>query len=135
MSSAEGQDGILEQGPIRVFVYGTLKGQARRRGGREAFVFGRLYAAGIPVALPGADGDPRIRGIVYPIDAADLRRLDMIEGVDRGFYWREMIRLTDGSQAWMYTAGESMFDAQGRLKPEWKALRPDAEGIVEWNPG
>ena len=135
MSSAEGQGGILEQGPIRVFVYGTLKRLARRRGGREAFVFGHLYAAGIPAALPGTDGDPRIRGVVYPVDAADLRQLDRLEGVDRDFYRRQMVRLVDGSQAWMYTAGASMFDARGRLRPEWKALRPDAEGIVEWNPG
>jgi len=135
MSSAEGQDGILEQGPIRVFVYGTLKGLARRQGGREAFVFGQLYAAGIPAALPGIEGDPRIRGVVYGVTLEDLRRLDMIEGIDRGFYRRQMVRLVDGSQAWMYTAGESMFDAHGRLRPEWKPLRPDAEGIVEWNPG
>lgn len=133
MGSAEGQDGISEQGPIRVFVYGTLKRQARRRGGRDAFVFGQLYAAGIPAALPGEPGDPRIRGIVYEVSAEELRHLDGFEGIDRGIYRRQMVRLVDGSQAWMYAAGDCMLDAHGALRSGWKALRPDAEGIVEWN--
>jgi len=134
MSSAEGQDGILEQGPIRVFVYGTLKRQARRRGGREAFVFGQLYAAGIPAALPGEPGDPRIRGRVYEVSTEELWHLDGIEGIAHGFYRRQMVQLVDGSQAWMYTAGNCMLIARGGLRLGWRTIQPDAEGIVEWNP-
>jgi len=133
MTSAEGQ--ADEQGPIRVFVYGTLKREARRQGGREAFVFGQLYAGGIPAALPGIEGDPRIRGVVYEIALNHLRRLDHFEGIAYGFYVRRMVRLTDGSQAWMYTAGDCMLDALGGIKPGWTVIPPDAEGIVEWSPG
>ncbi len=104
---------LFNNGKIRLFTYGTLK----RRNSRHNFLShttfvceaymdpqyklkqtdsspGLMYpASGFPVALPKSMGDlkdTRIKGEIYEINAADLRRIDSIENIGT-MYTRERV--------------------------------------------
>jgi len=84
-----------------LFVYGTLKPIARRRGGRPAHVWGRMWDNGsypaIRLTEPG-DGY-RIAGLVFHVNGDDLAAFDRIEGVAHGWYRRVKARTVEGEEA------------------------------------
>lgn len=90
-----------------LFIYGTLlpglRLQAQMQGARfmgAAQVRGRLVDLG---RYPGfLQGDGLVTGEVYEVDAAQLARLDRVEGMvpgDRAAsqYWREAVTVAGGS--------------------------------------
>lgn len=90
-----------------VFVYGTLK-----RGQANHPQLGGAPFAGV-ATMPGLDlhdlgpfpmaidGEGRVQGEVYRVDAGTLSRLDRFEGAPR-LYRREARVLADGRRAWIY---------------------------------
>lgn len=88
----------------RVFVYGTL-----RYGIVRALVIGRTGDPQ-PAILPGFEkqgldieprADARTEGLVFEVDADELRRLDRYERLGIR-YDRIRSTLADGTQAWVY---------------------------------
>jgi gamma-glutamylcyclotransferase (GGCT)/AIG2-like uncharacterized protein YtfP len=101
-------------GPIRLFVYGSLK-----RGFRHHSVLSGAElegeastAAGYRLVRYGAypalvtGGERRVLGELYRVELDDLPRLDAFEGVPE-LYRRELVRLEDGSEAHAYFAVHS----------------------------
>ncbi len=92
------------QDPQRVFVYGTLRSSALRW-----LLTGDTLAATSAV-LPGFSKqgldlvetpDGHLRGLVFYVDAAGLRRLDRYERLGIR-YTRVELLLADGKPAWVY---------------------------------
>ena len=93
-----------------VFVYGTLKRGERSHGllGDAAFegtalLSGlELYNLGpFPMAICNPQASRPISGELYSITAQQLQALDRFEGAPR-LYRRELRRLSDGREAWVY---------------------------------
>ena len=86
-----------------IFVYGTLK----RACSNHHFLAGQnffaeattapgftLYAlGGFPGMVPKSADTTGVSGEIWSVDAAALRRLDALEGLDEGMYRRERIPL------------------------------------------
>ena len=101
-----------------LFVYGTLQpGESRwhelakfvRGEGVRTTVAGRVYDTGLD--YPAARFSPDrptdvIRGRVYEFDDDHiddaLKRLDVVEGAERGLYERVVVRTAAGPLAWAY---------------------------------
>ena len=96
-----------------LFVYGTLldpqvqqlvfgrhiQGRPDRLPGfekRERSVAGRY-----PEVCPDASGSAFVEGQCLEVDAVDLHRADAYETT---LYYREVVRLASGKQAWVYRA-------------------------------
>lgn len=72
---------------INLFVYGTLKDQARRSGGVPAKIKADLYDLGpFPCIVPG---EGTVHGIMFTVDEHELVGLDRYEGVP-SLYTREL---------------------------------------------
>lgn len=100
----EGLPAIDETRSHRVFVYGTL-----RYGIVRALVIGRTGDPQ-PALLPGFQkqgldieprADARTEGLVFEVDADELRRLDRYERLGI-HYDRVRLTLADGTRAWVY---------------------------------
>lgn len=100
---------VEAQACARVFVYGTLKrghGNHRvlERGGARFVGPDRIagtmhdYGAFPVVTLAGAGS---VHGEVYEVTAETLQRLDILEGTPT-FYQRTRVRMSTGSEAWVY---------------------------------
>lgn len=94
-----------------VFVYGTLRqdqGNWRRLLNRAPVKTVRSAANLVMYSLGGCPACVReplgedVIGEVYYCNAAEMARLDALEGVEHGMYQREWIYLDDGTGAWVY---------------------------------
>jgi len=110
----------------RVFVYGTLRqGQPNHWRLRGEFVgrgtvYGEMFSIGngFPAAVFNSDGI--IRGEVYEVDAECMKRLDILEGIDRGLYRKVRIAVHMGNGTfpvvWAYEGCESLIEnASGKV--------------------
>lgn len=93
-----------EEGPHRIFVYGTLRSPFVR------FVVTGRVRAQEPATLPGFrrigrdityDPDTAVEGYVIYVSTAELRRLDRYERTGQRYERVELI-LDDGEPAWVY---------------------------------
>ena len=108
-----------------IFAYGTLRdprrmdalldASSRWRVVAEGSVQGRLYDVGeYPALIKSDDPNDRVPGVVIEIQpgASVLARLDAYEGVDAGFYRREVLPVyrAAGSArgAWVYVYQRSV---------------------------
>lgn len=72
---------------MKLFVYGTLKGQALRSGGKRATIKGKLYDLG-PFPAVMLDGDHTIHGVAFDVTDEQMAGFDRYEGVPH-LYTRE----------------------------------------------
>lgn len=88
--------------PSLLFVYGTLKqglcrhsflGSSPYMGLGKSLPVYRMFDLGDYPGLVRHDAGNRIDGEVYEVDDVALARLDVVEGVDQGFYQRGLIEL------------------------------------------
>jgi gamma-glutamylaminecyclotransferase len=118
--------------PTLLFVYGTLKRGCRnhRQLADQTFVGDartapgfRLYNLGeYPGLVPVPTDRDGVRGEVWSVDAAGLKRLDRFEGVQEGLYRREPIPLEppfadQKVHAYIY---ELPIETAPEVGPEWK---------------
>ncbi len=106
--------------PVRVFVYGTLRGGGpangllagfRRIGG--AVVRGVLHDVGGRYPALVAEGEGVVHGELWEGPGESLPALDAYEGVARGLFRRVRL-VADGGECWGYVAGPAL---AGRLGP------------------
>lgn len=110
----------------RVFVYGTLlRGEVNHRllcgarclgEHRTEPRFTLLVLGAYPGLIPG--GDTAVRGEVYAVDAAGLRRLDRLEDCPR-LYDRRLIPTAHGS-AWVYLYRGPRADRLRLAQGDWR---------------
>lgn len=108
----------------RVFVYGSLKrGQTNHHWLKGATFVGRarlhgaeLYSLGAyPMALLRSGSSDLIHGEVFEIDADGLSQLDILEEYPND-YDRQVLSLSDGSQAWVYVGHEELVAGCDRVE-------------------
>lgn len=125
---------------VRVFVYGTLKSgdRANHMLGPGANLLGTTKIPGVLISLgsyPGLVHDDvcEAKGEVWEINAETLARLDMYEGVSRGFYERKEIPGPWGTMFYYELVTDKSPTDLGRLvakeglwRPldQWKTLSP-----------
>jgi gamma-glutamylcyclotransferase (GGCT)/AIG2-like uncharacterized protein YtfP len=117
----------------RVFVYGTLMrgevnhgllaGAALLGPHRTAPCFGLLRVGAYPGAVRGGRG--AIRGEVYRIDSAGLRRLDHLEEYPK-LYDRQLIPTPYG-RAWIYLYRGPRVDRPTIVGGDWRAFAADPD--------
>jgi len=116
----------------RLFAYGTLRPIARRRGGRSARVYGRLWENGhYPGARLGEPDGPMIAGLVFEVTAEDLASFDAREGVAHNWYRRVRTHTVGGETVWVYEADRCLTDDAG-VHRQWRLVKPDRCNVAEW---
>ena len=115
----------------RIFVYGTLKRgfSAHDLMGNSAFVGEfrthpryHLYDVGsFPTIAETNEHGNGVLGEVYEVDnKAVMQRLDYYEGVARGLFRKELIDLSDGSQATAYMYNHQSSGSSRKIESgEW----------------
>lgn len=108
----------------RVFVYGSLKrGQSNHHwlngaiyAGRARLLGAELYSLGsYPMAVLRRGSTQVIHGEVFEVDAEGLDQLDVLEGYP-GFYDRQILKLSDGSQAWVYLGRDALVEGRNLVE-------------------
>ncbi len=115
---------------MRVFVYGSLKRGARHHAEMATARFVRVARTAPRYALveageyPGlvADGDTRVRGEVFEVDAELLVALDAFEEVPE-LYVRGEVELDDGERALAYFLTPRLARSAARLAVDSWPLR------------
>jgi gamma-glutamylcyclotransferase (GGCT)/AIG2-like uncharacterized protein YtfP len=96
--------------PQNIFVYGTLKEgypnhYAYLQGAKKlgvAKLEGIMFHLGGFPAINLSEPLSTIHGEVYQVDWDDILAMDMLEGVDRGFYDRIEVKIPQYTKAWTY---------------------------------
>lgn len=115
-------------------MYGTLQPLARRRGGRPARVFGRLWENGFyPALLLGDSDDPMVAGVVFEVTEADLAELDRREGTAAHWYRRVHSRTVEGEEVWVYEADRCLREGE-RIGEQWRPIAAGDDGSIKWKP-
>lgn len=123
------RDALTESTEL-VFVYGSLKAGFPLHNILEGYEFVGQYKTQpsfklmnlgpFPALVHADEGGVRVSGEVYKIDPDVLNYLDVVEGVHRGLYARELIVVHDqlGNQItpWAYVARRSAQYAREEIK-------------------
>lgn len=108
----------------RVFVYGSLnRGQSNHHWlhrasfvGRARLHGGELYSLGsYPMAILRQGSSGVIHGEVFEVDAEGLDQLDILEGCP-GYYDRQLLSLSDGSEGWVFLGNEELVAGRSQVE-------------------
>jgi len=89
----------------------------------------RTYAGGVTGIEPAVG--KLVRGVLYEVEDAEMLRLDAVEGVPEGIYYRQTVLVVDESGRPMRAATYRTTNPRGPFKPTKKYLGLMVSGAKE----